>query len=137
MNNGRYNAKAVDCALGYTRNQKQQIEILLEVQDGPAKGERISYFGSFSGKAAQYTLEAMHACGWNTGEPPKNVCRNVVPIEVFDELNENNGKTYQKVRIFTPRTSLMTPAENRMSEKEADEFLSNICPKPAEDDLGF
>ncbi len=125
MNNGRCNAKAVDTAMGYSRNGKQQIEILLEAVDGDSAGERISYIGSFSGGAAQYALEAMRACGWESGRPvvAENF-PNVVPIEVHEE--EYDGKTRQKVRIFTPRKTLVTKIENRMSPIDADAFLASI-----------
>jgi len=127
MKNGRYRAKASDVALGFSKNGKQQVEILCEVVEGPAKGERESFVGYFSDKAAIYTLEAMRAGGWDTGKPPiVSSFTKEFDIELYDDLSDN-GKTYQKVRIFGARVALRTAEKDRMSPQEADEFLANLC----------
>lgn len=148
ISNGKHSAKAVDATLGYAKNTSQQIEILFEIcGNDPAKGERISYTGSFSGGAAVYTLQAMRLCGWDTGHPVADVCRNTVEIDVVEE--EYNGRMRQKVRVFAPREGLRTPEHARMSSADADSFLASLCgdaPAPAakrarepgeDDDLNF
>lgn len=127
---GRYSAKCVDYTF-LNKGNGQQIEIRLEVVDGPSKGEQVSYYGGFSGRGEAFTFEAMRACGWDDLQPLANLKRNTVEIDVGER--EYNGKVYPQVRIYAKRSGCQTKPEDRMSEKEADEFLRRIlgAPEPA------
>lgn len=131
MKDGRYQAQGVDAVLGYSKNGKQQIEILFEICDaGPAKGERISFTGSFSGGAAEYTLGAMRVCGWAPATPLSTCCKNKIEIEVYTETftgRDGGEQQAQRVRIRTPRTSLQTPTDRRMTAEDGAKFLADLA----------
>ena len=138
MKDGRYIAQGVEAVLGYARNGSQQIEILFEVCDGPAKGERIPFTGSFKGGAAEYTLASMRLCGWAPGRVVNECCKKKLEIEAYtEEYEDSKGQkqTAQKVRIRTPRTTLQTPMDRRMAPADAAKFLADLAgaapPAPA------
>lgn len=124
MKYGRYVGRVVDETLAYVQNG-QQMEMLIEVMEGPEKGNRVSYESSFNGKGAAFTLEAMRACGWDTGKPLSDVRKNTIEFDYYQ--HEYNGKTFDRVRILVARKALKTAPENRMAADAATEFLSNLC----------
>lgn len=135
MKNGRYMARAINACLGFDKNGGQKIEILFAILDANSKetGEEISYFGSFVGKGAAFTLEAMRTLGWEHGKELSSI-RGVKEIEVYEE--EYNGKMNQRVRILTPRKGLITREQDRMSPEQAKKFLARLG-QPIDDDMNF
>lgn len=116
IKDGSYRGQVIAAAFGYTRNQKQQIEILLKLDTG----EEVSYFGSFSGKAAQYTLEAMRLCGWSESDGTNlGNMRNVVDVVLATKTDDYGTK--QEARIYAPRPAgtLRTRDDARMTDDEA------------------
>jgi hypothetical protein len=64
MQPGRYMARATAVALGLTSTGKEQIVVAFTVAD---TGESISWYGYFSEKTWQRTVESLRICGW-TGD---------------------------------------------------------------------
>lgn len=64
---GRYNARALGHAFGQASTGNYQIGVELEVVDGEAAGERITWYGTFSEKSAEHTVKGLRALGW-TGD---------------------------------------------------------------------
>ena len=63
---GRYSARPIDAALGKTSGGKDQVAVQFEINEGqPHAGELITWFGYFSEKTVDRTLEALEHCGWN------------------------------------------------------------------------
>jgi hypothetical protein len=63
--NGTYRAKPIEAKLGQTAAGNPQVGVLFEVtQDGPEKGKRITWYGYFTEKTEERTLESLRHCGW-------------------------------------------------------------------------
>ena len=56
---GTYRARAIEGALGFTKGDKEQAAILLDVSEGEAEGQRITWFGYFTEKTTDRTMEAL------------------------------------------------------------------------------
>jgi len=62
---GEYKAVAVDGVLGETSTGKEQIVVTFEVTQPEAfVGRRINWYGYFTEKTADRTLESLRYCGW-------------------------------------------------------------------------
>ena len=62
---GDYRAVAVDGVLGETSTGKEQIVVTFEiVQPEEYAGRRINWYGYFTEKPADRTLESLRYCGW-------------------------------------------------------------------------
>jgi hypothetical protein len=63
---GRYLAQAVDAVLGRTSTGKEQIAITFRILAPPNyEGREITYWGYFSPKTEDKTLEALENTGWD------------------------------------------------------------------------
>lgn len=61
---GKHKAKPVGASLGFTKDNKEQVGIVLEIIEGDATGQTITRYGSFSDAALPYTLKDLRTCGW-------------------------------------------------------------------------
>lgn len=93
--NGTYRAKPVDAKLGMTAGGKEQVGVLFEVtQDGAEKGKRITWYGYFTEKTEERTLESLRHCGW-TGDDITQLAsvKNEVNIVIEAEPDQKDPKT--------------------------------------------
>jgi hypothetical protein len=65
---GRYKARGVEGALGMTGTGKEQIAVLLEIVEGPHAGEQITWYGYFTEKNVERTMESLRLLGWSTDD---------------------------------------------------------------------
>ena len=68
MIEGKKIAKAVKLQFGNTKDGKPQVAINFEVLEGPDSGKYITWFGSFSEKAMEWTFKALAVCGAPRGK---------------------------------------------------------------------
>src|ERR1700729_4246097 len=65
MIKNRYNAKAIAFGLGETNDGKPQIGVMFEIVDHPDfPGEQITWFGYFTEKTEDRTIESLQHMGW-------------------------------------------------------------------------
>lgn len=97
---GRYNARAVDAKMGRTQTGKEQVGVLFEIMD-PAEqaGTRITWYGYFTEKTVDRTLESLEHCGWNgnsLGAGDLDTARGEVQIVIEHEADQ---KGEQRARV--------------------------------------
>lgn len=132
LKDGQYMAKAIEAAMGVSKNGVPQIEILFRITgEVPERGSTCSYVGYFSGDATPYVIDAMKMCGWKEGEGPMCVCRNEIPITLVSE--EYRGRMIQKVQIWGEQKGLRT--KERMQENEAAAFLASVVQRQSSGEL--
>src|SRR5438445_10684785 len=59
---GTYRARATTWGLGSTGGDKEQVAVTFKLLDYP--GKVITYYGSFSEAALEFTVKALRTCGW-------------------------------------------------------------------------
>lgn len=62
---GTYRVKAVDHKFSKTKTGTDNIIVLLEVVDGEHEGQRIVWYGYFTSKTTEFTIEALKLLGWD------------------------------------------------------------------------
>lgn len=98
MDAGYYRARAIEWALGKTEKGSRQVAVRFETfddQDQP--GERITWYGYFTEKTQERTLESLQHCGWEGDDITdlSGIERNEVQLVV--EHDEYEGKVRAKV----------------------------------------
>lgn len=104
---GRYKARAVDGALGATKKGAPEVAVMFELSEVP--GYRLAWYGFFTEKTEEKTLEALFACGWD-GENieqlaglTENEVELVVEVEEQeDEQGRKTGNWRNRVRWVNP-----------------------------------
>ena len=97
LRNGKYPARAIGAALGFTRNNSPQIAVELQITEGESAGQTITWFGYFTEKTEERTLESLRTLGWQGDDLDKldtvtGDCSIVVEQETWE------GKTSAKVQ---------------------------------------
>lgn len=65
---GKYRAKCISRQWGYTNDDKEQVLLDFEItEDGEYKGWVRPWFGYFTDKTWERTLESLKNCGWDGG----------------------------------------------------------------------
>ncbi len=96
---GDYAVTAVTAKLGYAGTKNEQIGIRLRIMEGTYKGKTLLYYGSFAGKAEEFTVKAMLALGF-TGADMRDLSsmlQGTSAIAVV-EHSEYQGKITAKVQ---------------------------------------
>lgn len=98
---GTHRVRPIDCALGMTGTNKEQIGVMFEIVDDPA--QRITWYGYFTEATFERTIESLRHLGWRGTDLaefhrglPAGV-DNEVDIVVEEEA-DNNGEPRAKVR---------------------------------------
>lgn len=98
MENGTYRARATSWVLGETSTGKEQVAVEFSLTDPELQGERIAWYGFFTEKTFERTIESLRACGW-TGDNLEDLSgldANEVDLVIEQETYE--GKTTPRVR---------------------------------------
>ncbi len=98
MEAGRYNARVIKHGITETKNGVPQYFAQLEVTDGPAKGEAITWYGGLEGEGAQYTAKDLRTMGWK-GDDITNVGDLDAHVRIKVEEGTNG---YLRVRYIDP-----------------------------------
>jgi hypothetical protein len=95
---GYYRARAVEWALGKTEKGKPHVAVRFETFDDQGlPGEHITWYGYFTEKTEERTLESLQHCGWEGDDITdlSGIERNEVQLVV--ERDEYEGKVRSKV----------------------------------------
>lgn len=126
---GTYRARAVNAKLGQGKNAPQvgiEFELL---GDAALSGRRISYYGSFSDAAMEFTLRALRTCGWRGDDVSSLIGITDNEVSLVIDQEEWEGKTRNKVKWVNPLGGLAMKAE--LAEDEAKKFAAKMRGKVA------
>lgn len=99
-----YRAKAKSWDLGQAETGTDQVAIEFEVVEGDFRGSRITWYGFFTDKTEERTLESLRICGW-TGTDLSNLTgldANVVEIVCEPEdgkADPETGEVKSRLRV--------------------------------------
>lgn len=118
---GTYSAKVLSHAISETKAGNPQAVIKFSFESDGAP-HTLTYFGSFSEKAAPHTIKALLTCGLQGSNPagPLEIGKDVL-IVVEDEVGED-GKTRSKIRWVNEAGQI----RNIIPQDAAKAKLSNL-----------
>lgn len=134
---GTYPAKLADMKFGQSTNGKDQMEWIVDVQVSTTDIRRRSIMGYFTGGAAQYTEERLHAMGFNGDfeQPacdPKfytEGCEVYVKHEPYDDGKGGGPKMLEKWAFS--RTSRTKPATDDAKASMSQRWRAKYGSAPA------
>jgi hypothetical protein len=125
---GRYTARAIEADFGTTNAGKPQVEVLFEITQGEAAGERISWFGYFGPKdeTKARTIDSLTICGWVGDDGLSGVDTNEVTLVVEHEPHFETGEPQVKVKWVNRLGGSSLRMKSRMTETERRAFVAQI-----------
>lgn len=96
--NGQYPGRGVSAALGTADTGTEQVAVELVVTSGEHQGKRMTWFGFFTEKTTERTLESLRHLGWQGDDLSDltGIDRNDITFVV--EAEEYKGEMKPKVR---------------------------------------
>lgn len=122
---GKWTARATSAQLGFTKNDKEQIAMELEFLSGPNEGLRSTWYGYFTEKTTDRTLESLLIAGWDGVDIA--LCDGLGSTE-FEAVVENevyDGKEQTKVQwINRARSGVVL--KKQMNDGQRSEFAERM-----------
>jgi hypothetical protein len=100
------------------------VEVEITSPEGFA-GQTITYTGYWTEKSAQYTAKALSTMGWTGDDPSETPMPGLgsKEVELVIEGEENNGKTYSKIRYVN---AAPTELDDQKAKSLAMKFREQI-----------
>lgn len=126
---GNYKARGVEAALSTTKAGQPQVAVLVEIIEGEFAGERRTWFGHFTEKTEDKTLEQLRTLGWSTDDLTDltGIDANEVSIKVDHEPDQNGGERDRIRWINRPGSGLAI--KERMDDQAARAFAARMRAK--------
>jgi len=127
---GTYRARAVSGGLGYAGNGTEQLAVDFVITEGPNEGQHVTWWGFFSDKAVDRTIESLRICGWKgddlcdlTGITDNDVDL-VIEAEEYEDRRTGEIRSIGKVRWVNRAGGLNL--KDAMSPQQAREFAARM-----------
>lgn len=158
LQNGRYRARAVDAVLGIADTGTKQVAVLFELLDMP--GQSIPWYGYFTEKTEDRTLESLMHAGWHGDDLSNLMCDGLGESEVSlvveqeqDQQGEwrprvkwvnalgagalvkNEMTDVDKVAFAQKMRAKVMQKRAKMTQRPASTNGRNDIPPPGEDDV--
>ena len=132
--NGKHTARAVNWALGLTNGGKEQVAVTLEIMSEGAPGEQITWFGFFTEKTEERTLDSLRYMGW-TGNDISDLSEISHPdtakdVQIVVEAEEYNGEWRPKVQ-WVNKIGSGAALKNQMDASQMRAFAARLKGKAA------
>lgn len=127
---GYYRARAVEWALGKTEKGNRQVAVRFETFDAEDRpGEHITWYGYFTEKTEERTLESLQHCGWEGDDITdlSGIERNEVQLVV--EQEEYEGKRRARVQWVNKPGGGGIAIKAPLDEAEKAEFARDVRAK--------
>lgn len=125
INAGRYRARATEAALGLTRKGGEQVAVALSIIDGECAGESLTWFGFFSEKTADRTIESLRTLGWVGDDLSDLTGVDSNEVEIVVEHEEYEGRSQVRVKWIN-RSGAALGLKERMDPGAAKAFAAQM-----------
>jgi len=122
---GTFKARAVEAVLGTTSKGGEQVAVQFQILEGEAQGQYITWWGFFTEKTTERTLESLEHCGW-TGDDLSNlegIDRHEVYLVIEHEMDQQ-GELRARVRWVNSSGGIAM--QNRMAPADAASFAQRM-----------
>lgn len=139
-------AYAVATEQGTAKNGTEQIAVIFQIVDededgnrGSLHGQRRVWYGFFTDKTADRTLESLQYCGWGSDELKDIInldeegCRRELPnmVELVIESETYNGRTIEKVRWVNAIGESRSAIKNKADDREVQSLSARMKSRAA------
>lgn len=121
---GTFTARGISGALGFTEGGKEQAAVQLEILNEEFLGETITWYGYFTEKTQERTLESLRLLGWSSDDLFDLAGIGSTEVRVVLEEEDYNGKMQLKVKWINGPGGLALKAP--MSDGEARAFSARM-----------
>lgn len=124
---GTYPATAIaaDAQFGRTRKGHAQIALPFRIDEGEHAGQAITWFGFFTDKTRERTMESLRYCGWR-GDDLSDLGPLDQQVEIVIEHEEYDGKVRAKVQWVNRIGSGRVQLQDQMNESELRQFAAQM-----------
>lgn len=125
---GKYRGRPVSAALGLTSKGNEQIAVTFELVDPP--GERVTWYGFFTEKTTDRTIQSLRYCGWTGNDLSVFVDGQELPpgvdqeVDLVVEHNEYEGKVTARVAWVNSGGGM--GLRNALSQDQAKSFAERM-----------
>ena len=127
---GTFEAVAIHHEFG-TANEKEQVVVTFSLLEGPDKGKTIAWFGYFTEKAYERTMEALRYCGWK-GDDLMNMGDLEQKVSIVIEHETYEGDTNARVKWVNKIGGGMVKLKDPMSTDKLRMFAASMKAKAAQ-----
>lgn len=122
---GTFRARAVEWDLGYTSTNKEQVAVRFELLDVDEGARYLTWYGFFTDKTTERTLDSMRHCGWKGDDlfDLSGLGDNEVDL-VLETEEDNEGKAHLRVRWVNSRGGLAL--KDRMDDDARRTFAQRM-----------
>lgn len=115
---------------GYANSGSEQISLDLDVQISDQEVVRLTTIMSFSGGAAEYSIERLKALGWDGSNELRGIDQNEVDVEIKYEVPPGRSEEVMRVEIKTGggRFTFKKP----MADAEKRGFMAQLSRQAAQ-----
>jgi hypothetical protein len=125
IENGKYKARATMGTLGKADTGTHQVLVDFEITDGQHKGQHIAWFGSFTDKTMDRTIESLRHCGWVGDDLDRLEGIDANEVELVIEQEEYEGKPRARVR-WVNRIGSGATLKHPLTPAEARSFAQSM-----------
>jgi len=126
MEPGTWRAVAVSAELGETKGGKDYIGMLIEFVDGPNQGKRSTWYGYFTDKTEERTLDSLMIAGWDGHDINEMAGLGGCEFAVVCENEEYEGKETFKVQWINKASFDAPMVQTKMSDANRLAFAERL-----------
>jgi hypothetical protein len=122
---GTFKARATEAALGTTSKGGEQVAVNFQILEGEAQGQFVTWWGYFTEKTTERTLESLEHCGWQGDDlnDLAGIDRNEVYL-VIEHEQDQQGELRARVRWVNAAGGIAM--QNRMAPADAASFAQRM-----------
>lgn len=94
---GTYRARVKSADFGFTSKGTEQVQVVFDILDPDYDGETVLWWGYFTEKTAERTMQSLRYCGWKGDDVTNLIGISDNEVEVVVEHNTYQDKTNARV----------------------------------------